>query len=422
MKIIKHIIILIILAILLGNAINPSSVKAQKHLTISTNKSNIIKNEEVETSVYITDTSIATFTLEIYFDTTKLEFVSGPSNCNLVQNRVIYTWTSENGKGQDKIEVHDFKFKAIADGTASIIVTGTFYQADGKEVVLLPNNVELNINQTTNQLSTNTQQAGQEVSSDNTELQIFRLNEEGIVPTFDPRINDYYFVTDKDIKRLDVTAIPKNQNASVTITGNENLKMGSNTITITVKSEDKTKTTKYRIYVTKTNSLEKANTNLETLAVRQGTLVPEFEANITRYNIEIANDIQTIDMLAIPENINANVQIEGNGKMKIGDNPIVVTVTAEDEITQRKYEITVHRRSVQEEKAESQEQEAQAQRVSSILEEQASNEIAENSETTEAAEEQKKKDITYVVIAAIIGIIILVIFILIVKRNLKRKA
>lgn len=420
MKFIKNIVALIILIALLSSVISLSTVSAQSGLNINTNKNNVTKGEEIDANIYITNSAVAAFTLEIYFDTNKLEYVSGPANSNLVQNRVIYTWTSNNGKGQDKIEIHNLKFKAIADGTASIIATGIFYDANGKEVVLVPNNVEISIGDTANQMATDVQGQTKEASADNAQLQIFRLNEEGIIPTFDPNIYEYYFVTDKDINKFEITAIPQNKNASVSIKGNEDLKKGLNTITVKVTSENKSNTKNYKVYVTKTNDLEKANTNLETLAIRQGTLEPEFTANVTGYNIEIGNDTQTIDILAIPENVNAKVQIDGNGNMQIGDNKIVVTVIAEDGVTKRKYNINVHRRNAQEEEEATEEQANQVQKVASILNQQANSEIEGENRSAEAEQGQKNQDVVYVAIVTIIGIVILVIFILIVKRNLKK--
>ena len=49
------------------------------------------------------------------------------------------------------------------------------------------------------------------------------------------------------LESLEVTAIPENPNATVTVTGNRNLKIGKNLIEIHVVSEDKTKEEVYKI-------------------------------------------------------------------------------------------------------------------------------------------------------------------------------
>ena len=94
-----------------------------------------------------------------------------------------------------------------------------------------------------------------------------------------------------------MTVIAENSNSTITITGNDNLKTGLNTINISVKSEDKTKETNYKIYVTKTSNIENANANLENLAVEHGSLIPEFNTNVTNYKVEVSNNIENVNVL-----------------------------------------------------------------------------------------------------------------------------
>lgn len=250
----------------------------------------------------------------------------------------------------------------------------------------------------------------EKVSGDNTNLKILRLNDEGMTPSFVKEIKDYYFVTAEDINSLEITAVPENKKATVKITGNQNLKMGNNTIAIEVTSEDKTKKAEYKIYVTKVNNLASANTNLETLAVRQGTLVPEFDNYMTQYRVEVANDVEKIDLLAIPESINATVTITGNDTLKIGDNPITITVLAEDKITEKRYELNVHRRTEEEQKQSEEEQKIQIEKASAILEEKAKEQTNGKNEETKNAEEaleeaETKTKLWVIVIVSIVVIL-----------------
>ena len=71
--------------------------------------------------------------------------------------------------------------------------------------------------------------------------------------------------------------------------------------------------------------------------------------------------------------------------MKIGDNKIEVIVLAEDKITEKKYEINVHRRNEQEEIENHEEQEIQAEKLTAILEqEEEENKIIEENKNTES--------------------------------------
>ncbi|MBO5349427.1 MAG: cadherin-like beta sandwich domain-containing protein [Clostridia bacterium] len=261
---------------------------------------------------------------------------------------------------------------------------------------------------------------------DNTNLSSLRINQEGISPNFNTDIKEYYFIANKEINKLEVTALPQNKNATVTIIGNNNLKMGENIINIKVESEDKTKTAIYKIYVTRTENLDKANANLENLAVRQATLNPEFDSNITQYKIEIANDINKLDILAIPQKENATVKITGNEELKIGKNKIEIIVLAEDGITSKKYVIEAYRRNEEEEVKYQKQEKLEAERLTAILEEKQSenekNVIEQNNEINQNIEEKNydTNNVNIIVWAIIICLIIIGIILLFkIKKNRK---
>lgn len=70
-------------------------------------------------------------------------------------------------------------------------------------------------------------------------------------PKFDSMVNDYTLIVGLDVEKLDLEAIPEDPSANVLIKGNENLKVGENTITITVTSKDGQNKQVYTIIVTK---------------------------------------------------------------------------------------------------------------------------------------------------------------------------
>ena len=172
-------------------------------------------------------------------------------------------------------------------------------------------------------------------ATDNAFLQNLRLNEEGLEPQFEKDIFEYYIIVNENIQNLEVTAIPENINSTVYINGNTDLKLGNNDIRIEVISADKTQKNEYIIHVSKTKDIEKANTNLETLAIENVPLEPEFEASVTNYKVTVENNISQVNILAIPENINAKVSIEKDEELKIGDNIANITVLAEDGFSQK---------------------------------------------------------------------------------------
>lgn len=375
-KILSLLIILIFINI-------PMSL-AKSEITVTFNKENIQVGEDVGLKINIANVDIASFTLEIYFNETNLEYISGPENSNYSNGRILYIWVSETGENKSNIDIGTFLFKGKKDGVSNIVVTGEFYNSEGKQIQLENGKKEIRIG--VNNSQNQAEQIAESNLSDNTNLSILRINEEGISPDFRPDIKEYYFIANKNINKLEVTAIPENPNAVVTIIGNDNFIIGKNTIDIKVESEDKTKIDIYRIFVTRAENIEMANANLETLAIRQATLNPEFDNNVTYYKAEIANDINKIDILAIPQKENATVKIAQNDEMQIGLNKIEITVTAEDGITDKKYVLEVYRRNEEEEIKAQEEKKLEAEKLSAILEEN------QNNNGQSAVEEDNNQD------------------------------
>lgn len=106
-KIIKTTIIIILLLL------NLNYVSIAQSMTIQTDKNSIQKDEEIILKINIQNTSIASLTLQIYFDTTKLEYIKGPENSNYINNSIIYTWVDSDGKNNTQLEIGDFILKAI---------------------------------------------------------------------------------------------------------------------------------------------------------------------------------------------------------------------------------------------------------------------------------------------------------------------
>ena len=188
-------------------------------------------------------------------------------------------------------------------------------------------------------------------------LNSLRLDIPGLVPEFSKTNYQYYLTVSNDIKDIEAITESKNPNDNIEISRNRSIKQGLNTITISVTSEDKTKKNEYKIQVTKTTNLELANTDLETLAIEGTLLYPPFDNSETNYKAEISNKTEKLNILAIPQNEKAQVQIVGNENLKIGKNIVEITVTAPNSITKKKYKIEVYKRNEEQENEYNKEQE-----------------------------------------------------------------
>ena len=319
---------------------------------LSSNKDMAEKADEIEITVNMQNRKTAAFSLFLYFDNSKLEYVSELENTNIIDNCIILVWyDTQGGKGAKEGELAKFKFKAKEEGLVTFTIQGEFYnekaqliQTDfkekqvqiGKEESILQKQVE--------------EEQGNNLQSSNATLQALRLDREGLTPNFDKDIREYYLTLSNDIQDIEVLAISENPKATVEIRGNTDLQEGLNDITIHVISEDKVQNNNYIIHVTKTANIELANTNLEILAIENVLLEPPFGISETNYKTEVSQETESIHLLAVPENEAASVQVTGKENLKEGNNLVSVLVTAPNGFTKKKYQIDVYRRNLQEEK------------------------------------------------------------------------
>ena len=431
----KHIIlniILICIAILSYNLIITVNAENSSQIIISSSKNSVASNEAFTILLSANNTNIAAYTLLIYYESEKVECISQIDNINIQNNKIIYTWYSNDGENKSLDDMLELEFVPKQEGIATFSVTGEFYSETGKQLKLQGNSLDVVIGDVTlmaennsmietqeeNSSQKNTQEDADllaEVQNDDSSLNlgIMRTNQEGITPNFNAEILEYYLVVDETVNNLDITAIPVSKKAEIVIVGNKNLKSGINKVKITVSLNGNSKT--YTINVTKTDNPNKANANLETLAIQNYTLEPEFQNSITNYYAEVANTETLVNILAIAEDSSANVKIEGNNDLKYGSNNVVVTVTARDGITDKKYNIEIYKRNDEEENVYKEEIKENNEEVNMLLEEK-SIETAENKENQAEDNEVNGKSKVIVIVVIIVAIIVIGVVIIAVRK------
>lgn len=411
-------------------------------INLKPSKTSLTVGDEFNISVNLSGASVATLTTRITVDTSKVDYVSGPSNTNFSNGKVIYTWTDPSGGENPKTDgtIATFKFKAKSAGTASFSVSGNFYTPDEtpvnpsfsgtsvtiKEKVTVPetptptppstggsgsgestgggnsgstggttgggstggtnqgggsgttggtnqggtgsaggNNqsgntgssggsgstggTNGNTNQGNSNQGGNSNTGNTQTLSSNANLKELHLNVEGLSPAFQKTVTRYNLIVGNDISQISVNAIPEEANAKVSVTGNTNLKVGVNEVRITVTAPDGKTTKSYIIEVTKTENPDLANANLETLAIENVMLEPEFNPDVTSYNAIIGSDVENIRILAIPQIEGASVQVTGADNIVFGDNTITVNVIAKDGVTNKEYIIKLYKTTPKEE-------------------------------------------------------------------------
>lgn len=326
----RKLICLFILLLIVSSYLKFSYASEIGKVYIETNKEIIEKGEEIEITVNLKDAKTTVFSFSLYFDDTKLEYISNLENTNVIDNRIIFVWHDvSGGSGAKDGELAKFKFRAKENGTADFTIEGEFFHNIGSLIETSFEGEQIQIGKEENILKMQLQEElGTDSTSSNVSLKSLRLDTQGITPNFEKDIYEYYLTIPNNIRDIEVLAVSENPNANVEIGGNTDLKEGLNVINIIVTSEDKTAQKTYTIQVTKTANLELANNNLEILAIENTLLYPPFDMANTNYKAEVSSKLDSINILAIPQNESGVVKINGNSNLKQGNNLITIEVTA----------------------------------------------------------------------------------------------
>lgn len=164
----------------------------------------------------------------------------------------------------------------------------------------------------------------------NRNLKTLTVSGYDINPVFNKNTVEYYLTVSNDVTSLKVTALPENDAAKVTITGDTDLKGIENDILITVKSE-KGLTKTYKIHVTKQ---KESSISLKTLEIEDAKFETEFSSKKYNYNIEVNQaEVEPLKIKAKANTDSANVEIIGNdSSLAVGANIITILVSKDNEV------------------------------------------------------------------------------------------
>lgn len=89
------------------------------------------------------------------------------------------------------------------------------------------------------------------------------------------------------------------------------------------------------------NESNNINLNLKELHLNVEGINPAFNANTTQYYLVVSNFINDIEVVAIPEDASAGVEVTGNTNLVMGNNEIFVKVISSDGSASKTYAINV---------------------------------------------------------------------------------
>lgn len=162
-----------------------------------------------------------------------------------------------------------------------------------------------------------------------------------ITPTFNKNTKDYTLTVPYEIENANITAEKDDSMASVSISGNTNLQVGTNNATVTVTAEDGSVNT-YNIVITRQPSSNNYLSNLEVTDEHGRNYITVFNKGTLTYNIEVANEIDKVTITATKEDASTTVRGEGEKTLDVGNNSFTVNSVSAAGIS-RDYIINIKR-------------------------------------------------------------------------------
>ena len=180
-----------------------------------------------------------------------------------------------------------------------------------------------------------------EEKSTNKALKSLAVELAGLDPEFNKDTTNYTLTVEQDVTSLKINAEAEDEKAKVSISGNENLQEGDNTVKIVVTAEDGTART-YTIIVTKQ---KKTALKLQKLEINGINLNETFNPDIYKYTATLngTSNLTNLDVKAVANQEDAIIEIIGNDNLVIGENVITVIVKSKDDKENVTYQILVNK-------------------------------------------------------------------------------
>ena len=245
--------------------------------------------------------------------------VSGVGNKELKEgkNTFVITVTSEAGEKREY----------------QIVITKPVKKQDNSEKKEEnSNSSNTTDNKNSNQVENNSHQESNS-SSNLVKLKLKELVVEGYDLNFQEDKNTYDLLLSKDEKSLKIKAVSPSDDIKVTISGNENLKVGENKISILLEDKEGNKNT-YTIIATKKNKTCIVK-DIQVKGYKLG-----FDCNQNEYQLSI-KDEEMLNIDAVPIDKDTKINIYHNDNLKDGS---VITIVFKQDNEEYRYSIKIFKK------------------------------------------------------------------------------
>jgi len=135
----------------------------------------------------------------------------------------------------------------------------------------------------------------------------------------------YLINVQHEVKRITINGYPNDSKATISGNGTYDLTTGENKISLVVTSESG-QVVVYEVVVVRDLS---HNDDLSYLFAKEGALSPTFKDTTIYYDVYVDNSVNNLTLDIITEDKNASYEVIGNENFVIGENTVIVRVTAE---------------------------------------------------------------------------------------------
>jgi hypothetical protein len=350
----------------------------EAHATVTVNSNSVtsgLPSGNINLNIGIT-----TITVEVTAqDTTKQSYiinVTRVSNDATLSNLIISSGTLTPSFASGTLTYT----ASVANSVASVTVTPTVTEAHASVTVNSTpvtsgspsGNINLNVGNTTITVEVTAQDTTTKqvytitvtrAQSSDASLSNLTISSGTLTPAFSS--NNYSYSANVSNAVTSVTVTPTVHDSTATVrvnsisvasgqpSGNINLNVGSNTITVMVTAQDGTTQQPYSITVNKAAPSSSSDASLSNLTISSGTLVPSFSSTTYNYTDSVANGVTSVTVTPTVHETHATVTVNGtpvtsgsqsgNIGLNVGNNTIIVEITAQDTTTKQVYNLTVTR-------------------------------------------------------------------------------
>jgi len=158
-----------------------------------------------------------------------------------------------------------------------------------------------------------------------------------LTPSFDKEVTYYEVEVPYEVTSINVLATPEDSTAFVTGNGEYKLSVGKNLVAIEVENANG----KVRDYQIVVNRLKNTEARIQSMTITGVVLSPLFDKDIYQYTTVTSDSSLDFSRIVLMDS-NASYEILNNNLL-LGDNEVIVHVTAEDGITTKDYVINVEK-------------------------------------------------------------------------------